>query len=261
MEDLDRPIVQNCVTVKASTQLKRITTEGLREWRKLAFGEPIAYVYNPLEYARNPYDLYLEQAHASVDAVLVGMNPGPYGMMQTGVPFGEVSLVKDWLGIEAPVGRPDKEHPKRPVHGFACHRSEVSGRRLWGFFSERFPDAQDFFRRFFILNYCPFLFFDENGRNITPDKLRKADREALFPVCDKVLRRSVECLNPKAVLGIGRFATDRASAALGAGDGAIGCLTHPSPANPKANQGWRARVIAEFEELGVELPKAAVETS
>jgi len=42
------------------------------------------------------------------------MNPGPWGMAQTGVPFGEINAVKDWLGINAEVDKPQKQHPKRP---------------------------------------------------------------------------------------------------------------------------------------------------
>ena len=33
--------------------------------------------------------------------VFLGMNPGPFGMAQVGVPFGEVAAVRDWLRIDA----------------------------------------------------------------------------------------------------------------------------------------------------------------
>src|SRR6185436_19075361 len=105
----------------------------------ISFAPPVAYVYNPLVYARAPHELYLERyGRAPKEVVFVGMNPGPFGMAQTGVPFGDTAIVKRWFGIEAAVGRPPKEHPKRPILGFACERSEVSGTRLWGWAEQRF---------------------------------------------------------------------------------------------------------------------------
>ena len=106
---------------------------------------------------------------------MLGMNPGPWGMAQTGVPFGEIPAVRDWMGISSVVDKPGNEHPKRPVEGFACERSEVSGRRLWGLFSEKFPNPEDFFRDHFVANYCPLVWMGETGKNITPDKLPKVE--------------------------------------------------------------------------------------
>jgi len=98
---------------------------------KLRFSEPDTHVYNPLVYARAPHEQYLERFGAPPrEALLLGMNPGPFGMAQTGVPFGDVGIVRDWTGIEAPVAQPERPNPKRPIQGFACTRSEVSGSRL-----------------------------------------------------------------------------------------------------------------------------------
>src|SRR4029079_1630247 len=85
--------------------------------------------------------------------VFLGMNPGPYGMAQTGVPFGEIAAVRDWLGIECKVQRPEAEHTKRPVSGLDCARSEVSGQRLWGLFAENFGNPLNFFRDHIVMNY------------------------------------------------------------------------------------------------------------
>jgi len=185
---------------------------------------------------------------------LVGMNPGPWGMMQTGVPFGEVNIVRDWMRIDGDVGQPAILHPKRPVDGFRCTRSEVSGRRLWGWAMARFGPAEEFFRDFFVVNYCPLAFFTEEGKNITPDKLKKADRGELYALCDKALRESVRSLTPEFVIGIGRFAYDRSTAALEGIEVKVGRITHPSPANPAANRGWAEIVERELAEVGIELP-------
>src|SRR5215831_613721 len=109
-----------------------------RDLDALRFRKPVTHVYDPLGYARAGWRAYAERwGRGPKEVVLVGMNPGPFGMAQTGVPFGEVELVRDWLGIDAKIGRPPREHPKRPVEGFACARREVSGQRLWGFARER----------------------------------------------------------------------------------------------------------------------------
>ncbi|MGB8424564.1 MAG: single-stranded DNA-binding protein, partial [Desulfobacterales bacterium] len=105
-----------------------ITDELVAQLETLTFGPPVTHVYNPLVYARKSYDVYLNRyALRPKEIVLVGMNPGPWGMTQTGVPFGEVRAVKNWLGIQTEVGVPQNVHPKRPVTGFSCEKSEVSG--------------------------------------------------------------------------------------------------------------------------------------
>ena len=234
-------------------QPKRIARELSRAVSKLEFGSPVTHVYNPLEYARASFDAYLERyAVPEPEALLLGMNPGPFGMGQTGVPFGEVAIARDWLELERPVGKPPVEHPKRPVLGYACTRSEVSGRRLWGWAQERFGTPDAFARTFFVWNYCPLLFMEESGRNRTPDKLPADEKEPLFAACDRALERIVEALEPKRVLGVGRFATDRAKAVLGEGH-EYGTVLHPSPASPIANRGWAPQAEKQLKDLGIPL--------
>jgi single-strand selective monofunctional uracil DNA glycosylase len=206
---------------------------------------PVSHVYNPLDYAWEPHRLYLQRyGQRNPEVVLVGMNPGPWGMAQTGVPFGDVPSVRDWLGIEGAVRRPAVEHPKRPVEGFACRRREVSGQRLWGWARDTFGTPEPFFERFFVLNYCPLCFMEASGRNRTPDRLAAADRARLFAICDPALARAVRILKPRVVLGVGGFAAARAEAALAGGNVTVGQVLHPSPANPQANRDWVGRFAA-----------------
>jgi single-strand selective monofunctional uracil DNA glycosylase len=236
--------------------LDRITDELIHSLKNLRFTAPVTHVYNPLEYAREPYRHYLQRfAAGPKEIVLVGMNPGPWGMAQTGVPFGEIPAVRDWMGIEAPVTQPGKIHPKRPISGFACTRREVSGRRLWGWAHKNFGAAEVFFDRFFVANYCPLMFLAKTGANLTPDKLNSSQAAPLFEACDRALRRTVVALQPRHVVGIGRFAAGRAAKALAGLPVAIGAITHPSPANPKANRGWEALVRAELAALGIGVPQ------
>jgi single-strand selective monofunctional uracil DNA glycosylase len=236
------------------SDLTKISRALSRAVSRIDFGDPVAYVYNPLSYARKSHELYLSRfGKGPKETVLVGMNPGPFGMAQTGVPFGDVGFVRDWMGIEAPVGKPPAQHPKRPVLGFDCPRSEVSGSRLWGWAKERFETPERFFSRFFVINYCPLVFIESTGRNRTPDKLSVEEREALLPVCDRALRDAIAVLQPDWVVGIGAWATKRARAALGTDGLAIGTVLHPSPASPKANRGWAAQAENDLRGLGIKL--------
>ncbi len=217
----------------------------------LSFSAPVAQVYNPLVYARRAHEAYLARyGRGAPNALLVGMNPGPFGMVQTGIPFGEVASVRDWLGIDEQVERPASEHPKRPVLGFACTRSEVSGARLWGWARARFGTPEKFFERFFVVNYCPLAFVEASGRNLTPDKLAAEERAALYAPCDAALRETVAALRPCVVIGVGAFAEQRATEALGGLAVRVGRVLHPSPASPVANRGWAEAAERELRALG-----------
>ncbi len=220
----------------------------------LEFGGRVTHVYNPLVYARKPYEMYLRRYGGSPkEVVLVGMNPGPWGMAQTGVPFGEVGAVRNWLKIEGPVDRPPVEHPKRPVDGFQCRRSEVSGRRLWGWAQNTFQTPDIFFRRFFVANYCPLIFMEQSGKNRPPSNLPVGDRKKFQPPCDHALRRLIQYLSPRMVVGVGNFSAARVEAALQGLNVSIGKITHPSPANPRANKDWEGAIVSEFKALGIYL--------
>jgi single-strand selective monofunctional uracil DNA glycosylase len=216
----------------------------------LRFAPPVAHVYNPLDYAWHNYRTYLERFGGGPrEVVLLGMNPGPWGMMQTGVPFGDPRSVRDWMGINGKVSIPLIQHPERPVLGLRSARGEISGQRLWGWAKETFNTPEAFFARFMVLNYCPLCFLEDNGRNRTPDKLSLAERDVLFKTCDRALVRSVAWLSPRCVVGIGRFAAERAGHALG--KLVIGMAPHPSPANPNANRGWATQMTQALTALGV----------
>ena len=213
----------------------------------------VPFVYNPLAYARAPHEAYLERWGSKTprEVVMVGMNPGPFGMAQTGVPFGDVVMVREFVGVTGLVGRPAREHPRRPVKGHDCTRSEVSGTRFWGWARDRFGSAERFFDKVFVANWCPLVFMEDSGRNRPPDTLPAVERAELFRACDDALSRVVEALRPRLVVGIGRFAEQRARTAL-ASEVRIGGILHPSPASPAANRDWPGLADAQLRTLGFE---------
>ncbi|XP_060765944.1 single-strand-selective monofunctional uracil-DNA glycosylase 1 [Neoarius graeffei] len=222
--------------------------------RTLTFRDPVRYVYNPLEYAWDTHLLYAEKyCHSGQSVLFLGMNPGPFGMAQTGVPFGEVKAVRDWLKISGEVGRPSNEHPKRPIRGFLCSKSEVSGARFWSFFQDLCGEPERFFRNCFVHNLCPLMFMSESGRNVTPPEMPAEDRNVLLSHCDATLCQVVRALGVSVVIGVGKVAEQRARRGLAeAGvEVKVEGIMHPSPRNPLANKGWASVARTQLEQIGV----------
>lgn len=231
--------------IKAAEQLRDST-------EKLRFAPPVTHVYNPLDYAWAAHEMYLRRyANTKKRVIFLGMNPGPFGMAQTGVPFGEVKAIRDWLGINEPIRQPKNVHAKRPIHGFDCPRTEISGQRLWKLFADRFGTAEKFFESHFVLNYCPLAFMESSGCNRTPNKLPPAEQKPLFDLCDRHLRDVVQALEPEWLIGVGDFATRRAQEVFPNGPPKIGRILHPSPASPRANANWAKLATAELKKLRV----------
>ncbi len=213
------------------------------------------YIYNPLEYAWAMHERYLrEYVRTPSKILLLGMNPGPFGMAQTGVPFGEVDAVRDFLHLDEPIGKPIIEHPKRPITGMATRRSEVSGRRLWGLMADRYKTSKAMAHQLSVVNYCPLVFVDRGatGRNVTPDKLIKVERLALEAVCDRYLIDMIEYLKPTYAVGVGKYAYEKLVGVIKAEETPhVSQILHPSPASPKANRGWAEQAEAQLKESGV----------
>lgn len=234
-------------------KLIEISRELTAALKPLKFSKA-SHVYLPTDYARKPHEAYLRRFGKGRKRVLfLGMNPGPWGMAQTGVPFGEIPAVRDWMGIDEPVGKPDPEHPKRPITGYACERSEVSGRRLWGYFAEKHPRAEDFFAEHFVANYCPLVWMSVTGANITPDKLPKEEMEPVEEACMGHLVAVLKLLRPQYLIGVGAYAEGKLAAAaeVAGSEAVIGRVLHPSPASPAANRGWAEAAEKQLAAIGV----------
>ena len=209
---------------------------------------PVAHALNPLDYARAPHEEYIRRfSGLGSHTILLGMNPGPWGMGQTGVPFGDVNAVRELLDIrDLPVNQPPNQHPNRPVHGLSSRRGEVSGTRLWGALAELFGTADEIHAHLFVLNHCPLLMYNADGQNITPDKLRGPIADDLLAACDEHLQAVADALGTLRIIGVGRYAERRATSVFGGTAIEVDSIPHPSPANPLANRDggaiWRGIV-------------------
>jgi single-strand selective monofunctional uracil DNA glycosylase len=226
------------------------------ETDKLIFSGRVNHIYNPLIYAKETHQDYLKKYGSGKKQVLfLGMNPGPWGMAQTGIPFGELTYSKNWLKIEGNILQPENSHLKRPIQGWDCPRSEVSGRRLWRLMEERFKTAAAFFQDHYVDNYCPLVFMEESGKNLTPDKLPLVERTALVKICDTHLRTVIEIMEPEYLVGVGKYAEKnflRVVKSMGKESKyKISAILHPSPANPHANRGWSLAATKQLIEQGI----------
>ncbi|CAK1583332.1 unnamed protein product [Parnassius mnemosyne] len=182
---------------------------------KFELPSAVKCVYNPTIYARYTFEMYVRKYCNSIKPIMYfGMNPGPFGMSQTGVPFGEVSSVRDWLGIEGPVGKPPKEVESRPVRGFACTRTEISGKRFWGLLKEICGTPEKFFETSFVYNYLNQQWMKSNGCNLTPGDFKVSEMKALYEICDQTFIRVLELYKVQTIVAVGKFCETRAHKAI-----------------------------------------------
>ncbi|KAJ9599951.1 hypothetical protein L9F63_009779, partial [Diploptera punctata] len=236
---------------KVPNKLLAIELTQCLKLKTLTFSHPVEFIYNPLEYAYDMHSNFIHKFCQTTKRILfLGMNPGPWGMSQTGVPFGQIAAVKDWLQVSGEVGRPEIEHPSRQVTGLNCTRSEVSGQRFWGFFRELCGSPEVFFKHAFVHNLCPLAFMSSSGKNVTPLELKAAERRSLYSICDESLREVVQLLQVEIIIGIGKFAETRANSAIKGLEHNIKVtsIPHPSPRNLGCKN-WPQDVRKRLEEL------------
>ena len=164
-----------------------------------------------------------------------------YIISTSGVPFGEVSVVNNWLKINGVVGKPKVEHPKRQIEGLNCKRREVSGERFWNFIKSVSGTPDNFFKNCLVYNHCPLIFMGKSGKNVTPPDMKIDVRNKLLQLCDETLKDVIELYSVKHIVGLGRFAETRAKKVVNDNlikDAEVSFLIHPSPASPAANKGW-----------------------
>ena len=191
-------------------------------------------VVNPLDYAWDNYECFIRLYVREGQKILfLGMNPGPYGMMQTGVPFGEVEAVRNYLSIDGKVGVPRENPPLKPVAGMDVRQHEVSGKKFWGM-AASYGSAASFFSAAAVLSFCPLAFID-GRRNVTPDELPADDRRTIDSICGRYLLSILDILCPEITVALGRYAEKRLR---NAGAERIEYFPHPSPRSPSSMKFW-----------------------
>lgn len=266
----------------------------------------VSHVYNPLAYMRRAHEQWLAQFEVFVDYqgesvscatyekspdefaratqsrpyLILGMNPGPWGMVQTGVPFGDVANANTILGYrrgdQIPAPDPDRVtlHPKRPVQGFACTRREASGERLWGglckvwekpAFDANVHEIDAVLADCFAVNYCPLAYFADDGKgtNVTPDAFRKSGPYRDLPyandldaLCSSYIAAIMQAFRTRVVLAVGRYAETMAKVIVTSAMPAdvrpkVVYLTHPSPLATRSAGEWAAMAQREMSAAGV----------
>ena len=237
-----------------SAQLKdvasRLSEACNRGKKRILKHKSVAHVTNPLDYAWEFHEQFIDKwSEFGATTLLLGMNPGPYGMAQTGVPFGATAMARNILQIEErDVQTPLGAHPKRPIEGLSMERQEVSGTRFWSMLSDHYGSTEAIFSNIFVVNHCPLLILGETGRNVTPVDLPKSTIEPVLRACDRHLKSVVDIMGIETVIGVGNYAKKRAQSVLNGVH--IDAMWHPSPASPLANRNggadWRANAISKI---------------
>ncbi|XP_036355552.1 single-strand selective monofunctional uracil DNA glycosylase-like isoform X2 [Octopus sinensis] len=250
--------IPTAVSASIPDRLLQVEAELCRNLKTIEFTDPVDYVYSPLDYASDTHAKYVHRfCNSQKNVLFLGMNPGPFGMAQNGVPFGECDTVRNWLKIDGIVGKPQREHPKRPVLGLECPRNEVSGKRFWGLFKFLCGTPEVFFKDCYVYNFCPLQFMKTSARNVSPGKLKITERKQLIAACNHAFLQVVQLLQVKLVIGVGNFASENASKAVKGlqqdlfSQLRIETLMHPSPANPSANKNWPSYAVNRLKEIGI----------
>ena len=177
---------------------------------------------------------------------MVGMNPGP---VRDGADGRAVRRRRRWCATSsASRGRSGSrrvEHPRRPIAGFDCHRSEVSGTRFWGWARDRFGTAERFFERVYVANWCPLVFMEESGRNVRRTSCPPPSARRSSSVCNEALARVAETLARRSS-SASAASPSSGRARRSATSVRIGRILHPSPASPAANNDWPASSTRSF---------------
>ncbi|XP_058130049.1 single-strand selective monofunctional uracil DNA glycosylase [Anopheles ziemanni] len=236
-------------------QVYRIELDLSAGLRKIVLPSNVAACYDPIDYAAEIHSAYLERFLDGPKPVLfVGMNPGPWGMCQTGVPFGYVPAVRDWMGLRGTVSKPTPELPARPVEGLSCTREEQSGKRWWGLFQELCGTPEAFFRSCFVYNLCPLAFFHDSGRNITPSELKGKAKGEIQTISEQYLSIALTVLKPQIIISVGRYTEDRVKSLIKQQklnpSIVTHCMPHPSPRSLN-NTNWNEKAKVWLTDHGI----------
>ncbi|KAK6639299.1 hypothetical protein RUM43_007571 [Polyplax serrata] len=240
--------------LSACEKLLAIEHQMCSELNNLKFTPPIDYVYNPLLYAKDLHENFIKKyfENCSKKILFLGMNPGPWGMCQTGIVFGDKDHVKEWLKLCGQVNKPKKEHPRKKITGLDCSRKEISGKKFWGFFRKLCQTPEQFFQHSFVYNLCCLAFVDTSGKNITPPEIKDIQvRNRLLNICNETFVKIIKEFKFEIVIGVGKFAEKNAITELrrnGLSNVKVLSIPHPSPRSAKIFRVWEEMTLKKLKE-------------
>jgi len=272
--------------VVVNTVADQILAASDRLSERLAALPPVGdlVALDPTRYCRSAWAAYLQMAARLGCVLVVGMNPGPHGMAQTGVPFTDPWIV-DELDLQAP--RADVPPADIPAVGSWRHRShrargvlgskrEESAKRLWpllreicapyaavGPSADKIAEAtRRVCNEVLLVNALPICWLDPAGKNVSAEQVEKRApaqvREGLRDLVNEWLQAVADILRPAAVIGVGRWAREFVTdldvdhfVEIPFRDG----IKHPSP-SAGSEAAWRAEAEPILRRA-VELSRAA----
>ena len=101
-----------------SKRLLEVEDRLTNDLDKLQFKKPVELVYNPLKYAKEPHSLFVRMyCNGTKPVLMLGLNPGPWGMAQTGVIY--LFLFDSRRGVLMGGGDREVSYPQAKVLNFA----------------------------------------------------------------------------------------------------------------------------------------------
>lgn len=134
------------------------------------------------------------------------------------------------MGLRGQVDKPPLLHPKRPIEGLESTREEPSGKRLWTLFQKLSNGSLDiFFEQCFVHNFCPLVFFNKNGNNITPNELKAPYKQQIRDECLRITEEILKLIQPEIIVAIGLYVYDTLRKSEYCKTKRLLRLAHPSP--------------------------------
>ncbi|XP_073844130.1 single-strand selective monofunctional uracil-DNA glycosylase-like [Musca autumnalis] len=193
-------------------------------------------IYRPLDYAAQIYRNFLQKYLNGPKRILfVGMNPSRYGSLLTGIPFGDITTVRDRMQLD--VSSLDSMEIGE----------EQSSQRFWNLIKSIFNDEQDFIDRFFqncfVHNVCPLVFINNNGHNVSFQSLAERmtmETRQIEVICRSYLELQVQLLQPEIIIAVGWYAFNmlRSLDYYKNGRCIVEKIPHPSPKNFDSELDW-----------------------
>lgn len=197
-------------------------------------------VWNPQLYGLPLYRRFAEgHLPAKPGALLAfGLNPGKYGMSQTGIPFTDVTRAAQiGIPLEPPGVAPVSLRPF-----LKSYRVERSSASVYGLLDEVWGSPREGWRAMWALAPCGLLFLEKEGENVTPADAR-LKRDDVLALRLRVIRESVALAKPRGVLLLGQDVARVAADALADQDVLV--VDHPVARGPgRRGPAWWADVVA-----------------